>query len=424
MNILDNKELKKKIRECNRCGFCQDVCPTYRYTKNEAAVARGRVRLARLISEGKYKWGEEDEITEHIKTCLLCRACVVNCPSSVITDEIMMKAREEINFAKGFNLFHKLLYRGFLSHQERLKVAGTLARFYDRSGARWIVRNSGVLNTFRKLKNMENILPMGLKLPLRSQLPEILKQVNKPKFRIGYFAGCATNTFFSDIGKAALLYLQHRGCQVEVPEIQCCGGPHKSAGDMEEAKRLAKENIVTFLKGDYDYIISDCATCGSTLKEYEELFKNDPQMKEKAQQFSEKILDLNKFIADYLPPDEDLKALDKKVTYHDPCHLVRGLEVTAEPRELLKRIPGVEFREMREADWCCGGAGSYCFTQQEMSAKILEGKIDNFIETGAEILATSCPACTMQLSAGLRKKSVKAKVKHPVQLLAESVGLV
>ena len=421
---MEHKELNQKIRECNRCGFCQDVCPTYRYTKDEAAVARGRVRLARLISEGKYDWGEEDEITEHIKTCLLCRACVVNCPSAVITDKIMIKAREEINYAKGFSLFHKLLYRGFLSHQERLKIAGSLARFYDRSGARWLVRNSGVLSALRKVKNMENILPLGLEPPLRSQLSKILQQVERPKFKIGYFAGCATNMFFSQIGKAAILYLQHRGCRVEVPEIKCCGGPHQSAGDIREAKKLAQENIETFRKGDFDYIVSDCATCGSTLKEYGELFKNDLEMKDRAQQFSEKILDLNKFVADFLPWAEDLKVVKKKITYHDPCHLVRGLEVTEEPRALLRSIPGVQFIEMKNADWCCGGAGSYCFTQQEMSEKILAGKIANFRETGAEVLATSCPACMMQLAAGFRSNGVKAAIKHPLQLLAESAGVI
>jgi len=410
------EDKKANINYCLSCTTCATNCPFNDVHSNMYP----RIFMRKLIL------GMKEDIFKDpfVWNCTACGCCTMTCPMGINIAAIVRTTRGEINYAKGFDFFHKLFYRGILSHQERLKIVGALVSFYDRSGARWMLRKSGVLNAFEKIKNMENILPLGLKPSLRSQLSKILKQVDQHKFKIGYFAGCATNTFFSEIGKAAILYLQHRGCQVEIPEIQCCGGPHRSAGDLQEAKRLAKDNLEIFLKGEFDYIISDCATCGSTLKEYQALFKNDHAMKKKAQQFSEKILDLNKFIVDFLYCDENLNILNKKVTYHDPCHLARGLEVTKEPRELLKSIPGVQFIEMKDADWCCGGAGSYCFTQQEMSAKILAVKITNFIETGAEVLATSCPACTMQLSAGLRKKGIKADVKHPVQILAESSGVI
>lgn len=381
------------------------------------------MRLARTVLEGKYNWGEEKEITEHIKTCLLCKACVTNCPSSVATDEIVMEARKEINYAAGLNLFHKLVYRGLLSDQKRLKAAGSLARFYDNSGTRWLVKNSGLLNSVKKLKHMENILPMGLKSTLRSRLPRIMIEVKKPKLRVGYFAGCATNTFFGDIGEAAVLYLQKHGCEVEVPPIQCCGGPHQSAGDFEEAQRLARENIHTFLEKDYDFIISDCATCTGTLKEYEKIFANDENMQHKAKQFSDLVMDLNAFVVKNELIGKSAGDINKKVTYHDPCHAIRGMGVKDEPREILSGISGLDFVEMKEADVCCGGAGSYCFVHQEVSSGILEAKIENFIQTGADILATSCPACTMQLYSGLRKSGVAAQIKHPIQLLAESEGL-
>src|SRR5690606_35792824 len=140
------------------------------------------------------------------------------------------------------------------------------------------------------------------------------------------------------------------------------------------------------------------------------------------QAFTAKVLDLNQFIVHYLPLPE-LKPLQKRVTFHDPCHLVRGLGIKAEPRQILQSIPGVTFVEMKQADWCCGGAGSYFLTQAQMSKQILQGKIDNFVETGAEVLATACPSCTLQLSAGLQQRGLKAQVRHPVQLLAASAGI-
>jgi glycolate oxidase iron-sulfur subunit len=147
--------MEEKILKCNKCGFCQEVCPTYTISKNEAKVARGRIRLARLVCEGNYKWGSEPEIEEHIKSCLLCKACVVNCPSSVKTDAIMMEAREKINAAKGFSTFHKIAYRGVFSNQKRFKTVTGLARFYQNSGARWLVQGSGILGVAKKLKRME-----------------------------------------------------------------------------------------------------------------------------------------------------------------------------------------------------------------------------------------------------------------------------
>lgn len=151
--------MEEKILKCNRCGFCLEVCPTYVISQNEANVARGRVRLARLVCEGNYKWDSDPEIEENIKSCLLCKACVAVCPSTVKTDEIMMEARDKINAAKGFTMFHKLAYRGIFSNQKRFKTASGLARFYQNSGARWLVQGTGILGIAKKLKRMEALLP-------------------------------------------------------------------------------------------------------------------------------------------------------------------------------------------------------------------------------------------------------------------------
>lgn len=419
---MTEQKFLDEIRRCNRCGFCQDICPTYDYTKNEAQVARGRIRLIRLIQEGTQDWGHDQELTQILRSCLLCKACAANCPSGVPVDNLVVKAREKVYQANGMSLFDKTLYRGLLSRRERLAKVMGLARFYEESGIRWLVTNARITSLFKQLGYLESHLPQGLRKNARSQLPKLLKRADRVQYRVGYFLGCATDNFFSDIAQATILYLQKLGCEVLVPPVSCCGGPHRSAGDMEEFKRLAKVNMDYFTREKCDYIVSDCATCTSTLKEYASLF-DDVECPEKVLEFAEKVLDLNEFIMNKLPLPV-MKPLALRVTYHDPCHLARGLGVVAEPRILLKSIPGLDYVEMDHADRCCGGAGSYFITQSSMSSKILKFKVQSFRDTGAAMLATSCPACNMQLSAGLRQEGIQGRVLHPIQLLAASANLI
>lgn len=420
---LTKQELQERILKCNRCGMCQDVCPTFKVTGNEVDVARSRIRFARMVMEGKYDWGEEEEMTRYLKDCLLCKACVAACPSSVATDEIMMQARSRTNHARGLPLINRLAYRGVFFHNIRLRVLGKLLRFYQKSGARWVVKNSGVLKMLKDLGKAEDLIPAMPKASLREQLPQILHHVPDPVHQAAYYPGCAINIFYSEIGKASIEVLEKNHCQVQVPETVCCGGPHQSGGDFEEAWRLARKNIDSFECLDVDAIITDCATCGSILKEYAELLENDPDYREKARKFSTKVKDINEYLWG-IGFSREMGTLEIKVSYHDPCHLARGQKMTEPPREILRSIPGVELREMKEADMCCGGAGSYGALHPEMSKKILERKINNFKSTGADFLVTSCPACAMQLEFGIREYGLKARVVHPVQLLAQAYRLI
>ncbi|MEL7564162.1 MAG: (Fe-S)-binding protein [Dehalobacterium sp.] len=420
---LTKKELQEKILKCNRCGMCQDVCPTFKVTGNEVDVARSRIRFARMVMEDKYNWGEEQEMTQYLKSCLLCKACVASCPSSVVTDEIMMQARHQTNLARGLPLFNRVAYRGVFSHNFRLNVLGKLLRFYQKSGTRWVVKNSGVLKLLRNLGKAEGLIPVIPKASLRKQFPRILHTVPDPVHKVAYYPGCAINVFYSEVGKASIEVLEKNHCQVEVPETVCCGGPHQSGGDFEEAKRLARKNIDSFEKLNIEAIITDCATCGSILKEYVDLLEHDPDYREKAGKFSVKVKDINEFLCE-IGFSRVVGSLEAKVSYHDPCHLVRGQKITDPPREILQSISGLELREMKEADMCCGGAGSYGALYPEMSKKILERKINNFKDTGADFLVTSCPACMMQLEFGMREHGLKARVMHPVQLLAQAYRLI
>lgn len=413
---MNQKQLQQKILKCNRCGTCQDVCPTFKVSGDENDVARSRLRLTRMVLEGKYSWGSETEMTSHLQSCLLCKACVTVCPSNVPTDEIMIQARAETNIVKGLPLFNRLAYRGVFSNNMRLVVLGKLIRFYQKSGTRWVVKNSGVLKLLGEMGKAEELLPGIPRKTLREMLPEILTPPQDAIRKVTYYPGCAINVFYSQIGRASIEALQKNKCQVQVSDSVCCGGPHQSGGDFKEAKRLARENIDSVLLENVEAIITDCATCGSILKEYSELLEDDEDYREKAKAFSEKVKDINEFLVG-INFIREIGTVSGIATYHDPCHLARGQKNSLDAREIIRSIPGLEFREMKEADMCCGGAGSYGALHPEMSRKILDRKMNNFKETGADILITSCPACAMQLEYGMRRHGLVARVLHPVQLI-------
>lgn len=418
MNQSDYSEISR----CNRCGFCQSVCPTYAQTLDETQVARGRIHLLRLLTGGEYDWRHDPGISEKVDDCLLCRACVVNCPSTVATDELMQAARRDFLKIKGLSLFQKLVYRGALSHRERLERASVLMRLYEKSGARNILYGQALRKALDKLVYFDSFLPTGLEPPARSSLPEVLWPTGVPKMKIVFFIGCASNVFGGRTVRTLLEYLVGRGVEVHLPKVRCCGEPHRTAGDDEETARLAKANVDKIFRGDYDFIVSDCSTCAHALAHYDTFVGQESPEAEVIRPKLPKVVEVNTLVRDHLGLESGkLSALPEiKVTYHDSCHAVRGLMVREAPRDILTAIPGVELREMAGADSCCGGAGSYGFSHPEMSGRIAASKVADIRASGAGVLAVSCPACTLQLGAGLRREGLPVKVLHPVELLAQA----
>lgn len=403
------------ILKCNRCGTCQDVCPTYQVSGDEFSVARGRLRLIRMGLENKLDLNNEPDIDTFINQCLLCKACEVNCPSSVPTAKLISDLRENYTKLKGLPIAKKVLYRGLFSHNHRLIPIRKLTRFYQKSGIQGVLKVAGVF------PSINNLIPEMPKFSVKDRLQDIIKNIPNPKKKVAYFLGCSVNQFFSQVGEATINVLQANSYSVTVPELLCCGAPHQSSGDIEEFKRLAKYNLEKLSGLEVDAIIVDCSTCGSILKEYDELFKDDLKYKEIAEIVKNKVVDISVFLLEWgykINPNNDNKM---KVTFHDPCHGVRGLKVKDAPREILKKIPGIELIEMKEADMCCGGAGSYSIFHPKISRKVLERKLNNFNDTNTSVLVTSCPACMMQLGYGLRNYSIKGEVRHLVEILAEKL---
>jgi len=413
-----HKPSEDEYLSCIRCGLCLSKCPTYREYLTETSSPRGRVALARKGLEGDLKL--TPNLYEQMYACFDCMACNDICPVGIRPADLVLEMRylqEQTNPKK----WKGPLFSGLLSNPGRMEWATFPLRLYQMLGVRRLMYALGLRWLMPgKLRDMEAMLPHLPQRPLRSVLPEITEGKGRHTKKVGFFLGCAQSLLFADESAATVRVLARNGCTVMTPrETQCCGMPAMGYGRQETVLAMARHNIDVFEKAKVETIITDCATCGSTLKEYGTLLSDDPQWAERARTFSSKVRDISEFLME-IPIIKPEGTINARITYHDPCHLRRGQKVWQEPRELIKMINGVDFIEMKEADWCCGSAGSQLITHYGTSLKVLNRKMDNVEGTGAEIIASGCPGCQMQLNVGVRKRRSKIKVVHPVLLLDEA----
>ena len=266
----------------------------------------------------------------------------------------------------------------------------------------------------------EGMLPR-LSPPLRPQLPEVVPARGEKRGRVGFFLGCVMTLMYPEVSRQTVRVLAHQGFDVVTPKAQkCCGAPHLSEGDRETARRLALQNLDLFMELGVDAVVTDCAGCGAALKEYEELLAERADH-ERLAAFRSKVKDVSEFLAGTGLRTEGLKEVRTTVTYHEPCHLCHAQGVSAQPRHLLRAIPGVELREMQEASWCCGSAATWGLRFSEESDKVLDRKLGNVAATGAEVLVTANPGCHLQLAWGLRSREMRQEVRHVMELLGQAV---
>ena len=400
---------------CIRCGLCLSVCPTYREYLSETTSPRGRVFLTRKGLEG------EMEITpnliEQMYGCFACLACNDACPVGIKPADLAMQMRwvqEQINPSR----WKLALFGELVPNPERMEMTTLALRLYERTGMRRLVYSLGLRNFFPgQLKDLEAMLPHLPQRPLRQSLPQITEAKQQTKYRVGFFLGCAQNLLFSEESAATVRVLSRNGCTVITPkQTVCCGMPSAGYGRQDFVLDQARKNISIFESINVDTIVTDCATCGSTLKEYGTLLAKDLKWAERAAAFSKKVKDISEFLIS-IPLQKPKGVIDGRVTYHDPCHLRRGQGIWEQPRDLLKLIDGIEFTELPEADWCCGSAGSQLITHYQTSLKVLSHKMDSLENTQADFIASGCPGCQMQLSVGVKKRKLKIQVVHPIQLL-------
>ena len=403
---------------CIRCGLCLSVCPTYREYLTEAASPRGRVALARKGLEGELDLSRN--LMAQMYACFDCQACASVCPVGLHPSELMLAMRH-VQEQRKPSFWKKPLFAGLMGHANRMEAATWPFRVYQNLGIREFIRYWGLPSLFPKqLRDMEAMLPRQPKRPLRRTLPEISPAMGEEKYRVGFFLGCLQSLMFAEQSAAAITVLRRNGCTVVTPpEVTCCGMPAYGYGQLDLVREQAKQNIALFEAAGVDVVITDCATCGSTLKDYGETLRDDPEWAERAASFSEKVRDVSEFLGE-IPLEKPRGRLKGIVTYHDPCHLRRAQDVWIQPRELLCGIEGLIYVEMEESDWCCGSAGTQLITHYKTSRKVMDRKIGNLKTTGAHVIATGCPGCQMQLNAGVRAHKLDVRVVHPVTLLAEA----
>ncbi len=411
------------IDECVHCGFCLPTCPTYALWGEEMDSPRGRIYLMKLGNEGKVELS--DTYVRHFDQCLGCMACLTACPSGVQYDKLIEATRAQIerNYRRSLpdKLFRRMLFTLF-PHPNRLRVLAAPLWLYQKTGLRRVVQRSGVLNILpARIQSMEALLPPVSLSGLRSQLPTILPAQGERRRRVGLLLGCVQRVFFADVNAATARVLAAEGCEVVAPPEQaCCGALMVHAGQEGDAVALARRMIDLWERADVDTIVVNAAGCGSTLKEYGYLLRDDPQYAERAAAFSAKCKDIAEVLAD-LPPRAPRHPVPLRIAYHDACHLQHAQGVRAQPRAVLHTIPELEIREIDEAALCCGSAGIYNLVEPQPAQQLADRKVQHILATGAEVLATSNPGCLLQLMNGLRRAGHDMPAVHPVELVDASI---
>ena len=403
------------LRACVHCGICLPQCPTYRVLGEEMDSPRGRVYLMRAAAEGRAEL--TPTLARHIDLCLGCRACETACPSGVPFGQLLEATRGQLRrrgvHGEATDTRTLDLALGVFPHPRRLGPMVSALRLYQRSGAARLVRALGALGPLAGLGSMEALLPEIP--PAAAALPEVTPPRGRRRGRVGVLTGCVQRFLHPDVNAATVAVLAAAGWEVLAPRAQgCCGALHLHAGRLAEFREMARQLMKAFGPG-LDLIAVNSAGCGSALKEYGHWLDDDA-----TRAFAAKVRDVSEILADAeLPP---LSPLPARVAYHDACHLAHGQRVRSEPRELLRRIPGLTVVELTDGELCCGSAGVYNLIEPEIAGDLGRRKVERIRETGASIVAAGNPGCLMQIARHCRAEGIDVEVVHPVSLLARALG--
>ncbi|MCE2462844.1 MAG: (Fe-S)-binding protein [Dehalococcoidia bacterium] len=410
------------LYRCVHCGLCLSACPTYVELNVETESPRGRIALMKAVKEGRL--GISNRIASHWELCLQCRACEAVCPSGVPFGRLMERTRSQIlrhrKESWRLRLVKALFLRGALPHPARLKLGAALLRIYQQVGLRMLVQRSRILKLLPgKVAELEAGLPR-FSGAFFGPTPRVFPAVGEAKMTVGLLSGCVMPLAQGPTMEATVRVLTRNGCNVAVPVGQgCCGALNLHSGDMEMARKMARRNIDVFLNAGVEKVVVASAGCGSTMKEYGDLLKDDPKYKEEAERFGSMTVDVTEFLVS-LPFDRPQGEVRRRITYQDSCHLAHAQRITQAPRAILSSIPGLDFVEMENASRCCGAAGIYTITQREFSRRLLESKMESVASTGADTVATANPGCMIQLEVGLGLSGIPGRVCHVVDILDES----
>lgn len=416
------------LQQCIHCGMCLATCPTYDLTKLERSSPRGRIRMIRSVARGEMELSPL--FAEEMNFCLDCQACETACPAGVKYGRMVEAARvlvDEGGYIPKISLMLKrFALRKIVASRSALKFVSRLLWIYQKTGLQKIIRATGLLKLFSKnLFDIEKLSPSIANHFSDSLIEEVELPNGEVKYKTAFHFGCLMNTMFADINIDTIDVLKQLGCKVITPKDQvCCGSLLAHNGDMDFALKLARRNIDAFFKHDYNFLISNSAGCGAFMKDYAHLLEEDSLYADKAKVFSSKIKDITEFLFDELPSLKSKLKTNTElepITYHDACHLAHAQKVTAQPREVIKSIPGIKYIELEEASWCCGSAGIYNIVRYDDAIIQLQRKMKNIRNTGAKIVLTGNPGCMGQIKYGAEKFDVDVEVLHPVTLIKKII---
>ena len=415
--------LRDEIDKCVRCGTCRSTCPATKVLGVETASPRGRVSLVDAYSRGEI--GLTEVYLKHLKDCTLCGACRSNCPNGVDTVAIFAAARAEAIEKKGVPLAASLVFRNLKDSGKGimglgLKLAGKLQGLLFKDSAAGI----GLLSRFSlPLVGSGRLVP-PLAATFFLDLPEVMAasgiEAKSGRPKVAFYSGCGINYLMPGLGVKSLEVIKKAGAEVSVPQGQvCCGMPAYAMGDLKAAREMALKNLEELERTDADFIATSCATCGHGLKHLmPDLLSDEPGLKARAEKVASKVRDISELLIHELGFKKGSSEGEKRiVTYHDPCHLGRAQNLREEPRDIIKISGNATLKEMKNPCLCCGLGGGLMYNNYELSMDIARIKAENIRNSGAEIVATACPGCMIQLRDGLHRFGVSAKVKHVIELL-------
>lgn len=411
------------ISDCVHCGFCLPTCPTYVETRNELDSPRGRIHLIKNALEDKIPL--DGSLIKHLDLCLGCLACETACPSGVKYSKLIETSRSQIerrHEREGMDKFIRSLIFFIFPYRWRLKMLLPFMLAFKYLGIKFFITKTKLINLLPQ--SLQNFIKLSPEVDLSesfSSLPKLVESEKQHPRRVIMLKGCVQSVFFPKVNNSTVNVLSKLGCRVEIPKKQgCCGALSLHSGRMDEARVFAKKLIDEFSKYEYDTIIVNSAGCGSSMKEYHELLSDDPDYAEKSKEFIAKTKDIMEFISE-IGMHKELDELKCKITYQDACHIAHGQKITSQPRKVLNQIPGLEFKELKESDMCCGSAGIYNLVQPEMSAKLLKRKVLNIKEINPDILTAANPGCLLQITSGLKEQGINIETAHPIELLDKSL---
>lgn len=410
---------RELVDDCVHCGFCLPSCPTYDLWGEEMDSPRGRIYLMKEGLEGEPM---TDTMVGHFDACLGCMACVTACPSGVQYGTLITETRAQVERNHQRGRWERLLRTAIFTlfpYPRRLKAMRGPLALYQRLGIGKLLKRTGLLAKLPDgLQVMESLAPpigrapkLGHRIPARG----------KRRATVGMITGCVQSAFFPDVNAATARILAAEGCDVVIPPAQgCCGALSEHSGREGEAIKFARDLLDTFEESGVDYVVINSAGCGSTLKEYPRLLQDDPEYAERAERFSARVRDIAELLVE-LGPVAKRHPLPVQIAYHDACHLAHGQGIRSQPRELLRAIPELELKEINRGELCCGSAGVYNLLQPEPARELGDRKAENVLATGAKLLVTANPGCSMQIRTALERRGEHLAMAHTVQVLDASI---